>query len=763
MEKTCGEIITLIGGAAMTAIAAGFDRAIAAPRLGRASKTWMATVTPCDKTRQFDPAVMRAIMEWHNTADAETIVVLGITSEVPSFSVARRKLVAETALKNKNSLNIIIGPAMPHIDQTIDLTWHAEDVRGLLVIPPFHFNVCPAEGLAAYYSMLLDMVQRSISLCHIPQTSEVPINIQSLKNLQYDPRLADVENSSEDPGYTEIMKAFPELNMRSGTIENLEMVIENGVGTSSKGAMPSSANSAPRSPQYTVKVAIEEVAMDKLHDARKLIDGDAGGASYDATQEYIVSLETGGSQINLARRTSNSPMGRNPRLRRIPSGSTRSRSEAHSISRRSKLTRPKKGDSMTRIGARHAVGILFASLMLTSSLAAAQVLSPSGQRVTLPEAHADVVAYVQKFNAYPASWTALGKPSEAMAAIHIDAGAPLEALTVALQEDTETTAKVLSGANADSSGYPNPYQAITGFLKMPPGRNMGSTSGVAVDTKGHIWVAERCGANKCQDSPLDPIMEFDESGRFVKAFGAGMFVFPHGLYIDRHDNIWVTDPRAAGGKGAQVLQFDSSGKVLLRLGLAGVSAEGADTLLEPNAVIVALDGSIFVADGHTPNKPSRLVKFDAKGRFLKQWGGGAGGCPGQFNVPHALAMDSKGRLFVGDRGNNRIQIYDEEGILLDSWTQFGRPSGLYIDDHDTLYVADSESRTPEGYGHHPGWRRGIRIGSAVDGRVTTIITDSTPDPDKNDGSGAEGIWADSDGVIYAAEVLQKTVTRYEKK
>ncbi|WP_234685948.1 dihydrodipicolinate synthase family protein [Bradyrhizobium monzae] len=758
--------MTLIGGAAMTAIAAGFDRGTAAPRLGGASKTlyWMATVTPCDKIWQFDPAVMRAIMEWHNTADAETIVVLGITSEVPSFSLAKRKLVAETALKNKNGLNIIISPAMPHTAQTIDLTWHAEDVRGVLVIPPFHFNVCPAESLAVYYSMLLDAVQRSISLCHIPKTSEAPINIQSLKNLQYDPRLADVKNSSGDRGYTEFMKAFPKRNMRSGTIDNLEMVIENGVGTFSTGAMPSSASSAPRSPQYIVKTAIEEVAMDKLRDVQKSNDDDAGGTSYDATQEYVVSLEMGGSQINLARRTSNSPMGRNhSRVRRIPSGSTRSRSEARSISHWSKLARPKKGDSMARIGARHVVGILFASLMLKSSLAAAQVLSPSGQTVTLHRAaHADVVAYVQKFNAYPATWTALGNPSEALAAIHMDVGAPLKGLTVAVQGDTGTTAKVLSRANADSSAYPNPYQAISGFLKMPPGRNMGSTSGVAVDSKGHIWVAERCGANNCQDSPLDPIMEFDESGRFVKAFGAGMFVFPHGLYIDRHDNIWVTDPRAAGGKGAQVLQFDSSGKVLQRLGRAGVSAEGADTLLEPNAVIVASDGSIFVADGHTPNKPSRLVKFDAKGRFLKQWGG-AGGCPGQFNVPHALAMDSKGRLFVGDRGNNRIQIYDEEGILLDSWTQFGRPSGLYIDDHDTLYVADSESRTPEGYGHHPGWRRGIRIGSAVDGRVTTFITDSTPDPDKNDGSGAEGIWADSDGVIYAAEVLQKAVTRYEKK
>ncbi|MCP3380247.1 peptidyl-alpha-hydroxyglycine alpha-amidating lyase family protein [Bradyrhizobium sp. CCGUVB4N] len=414
---------------------------------------------------------------------------------------------------------------------------------------------------------------------------------------------------------------------------------------------------------------------------------------------------------------------------------------------------------MTGIAARHAFGILLAALMMTP-LAAAQVLQLPGQRTTLHrDACADVVVHVLKLDECRVSQTTLGKPTKALATIRIDAWRPPKAMSVAAQRDTGTTP---TSTNADPNGPPGPYQALIGFLKMPPGRTMGSTSAVAVDSKGHIWVAERCGGNNCQESSLDPIIEFDAGGRFVKAFGAGMFVFPHALYIDRDDNIWLADGRAAAGKGAEVVQFESTGKVLLRLGRAGVSAEGPDTLLEPSAVIVALDGSIFVADGHTPNKPARVVKFDAKGRFLKQWGS-IGGGPGQFNVPHALAMDSKGRLFVGDRGNNRIQIYDEEGILLDSWTQFGRPSGLYIDSHDTLYVADSESREPEGYGHHPGWRRGIRIGSAVEGKVITFIPDSTPDPDKKETSGAEGIWVDSDGVIYGAEVLQKTVARYTKK
>nr|QQZ51046.1 hypothetical protein JKL49_07675 [Phenylobacterium glaciei] len=156
-------------------------------------------------------------------------------------------------------------------------------------------------------------------------------------------------------------------------------------------------------------------------------------------------------------------------------------------------------------------------------------------------------------------------------------------------------------------------------------------------------------------------------------------------------------------------------------------------------MLVTKDGTIFVADGHTPNKgAARIVKFDKSGKFLKQWGGHGAG-PGQLEVPHTLAMDSKGRLFVGDRWNNRIQVFDQEGKLLATWDQFGRPSGMFIDRSDVLYVADSESRNPEGYGHHPGWARGIRIGSAKTGAVTAFIRDTEPNPDKAATSGAEGL------------------------
>ena len=385
------------------------------------------------------------------------------------------------------------------------------------------------------------------------------------------------------------------------------------------------------------------------------------------------------------------------------------------------------------------------------------------------ETYADVLAYVLKFNGFPAGPAELAHRGEALATIRIDAFKPTASLTGA-RFLASASAEPAAPALADqSASLPDPYVADAGFLKMPPGRTMGSSSAVATDSRGHIWVAERCGANDCAGSSLGPVMEFDAQGNFIKAFGRGMLLFPHGMFIDRQDHIWLTDghsqPSQSGqpGKGAQVFEFDASGKVLRTLGKPGVAVEGPDTFAEPNAVIVAPNGNIFVADGHTPGKgAARIVKLAPDGKFIKQWGG-HGAAPGQMDVPHTIAMDSRGRLFVGDRWNNRIQVFDQDGRLLAIWAQFGRPSGVYIDRADTIYVTDSESRNPVGYGHHPGWKRGIRVGSARTGAVTAFIPDTDPNPDKGSTSGAEGIWADGRGVIYGAQVEQKAVVRYVRK
>jgi len=191
-------------------------------------------------------------------------------------------------------------------------------------------------------------------------------------------------------------------------------------------------------------------------------------------------------------------------------------------------------------------------------------------------------------------------------------------------------------------------------------------------------------------------------------------------------------------------------------------------------VLIAPNGDIFVSDGHggdtittAAHSPTmgnaRVVKLDPNGRFLMQWGSHGSG-PGEFQTPHCLAMDSQGHLYVGDRWNNRIQEFDQNGKLLQIFTQFGRPSGIAIDKHDILYATDSESRTAPGqYGHHPGWKRGIRIVSVHDGIVTAFIPDTDPNPDAGSTSGGEGIGVDAKGVVYSAQVEQKAIVRYVHK
>ena len=322
------------------------------------------------------------------------------------------------------------------------------------------------------------------------------------------------------------------------------------------------------------------------------------------------------------------------------------------------------------------------------------------------------------------------------------------------------------GAHND---LPNPYALGVSWGQLPGGRKWGSTAGITVGPDGSIWAIDRCGVSgsrgtNCAGSPLDPILEFDPSGKFLKSFGHGLFVSPHKISVDRDGNLWVADNGMKDGQGQQVFKFDQNGKVLMTLGKAGVSGPGLDTFDQPTDVAVAPNGDIFVADGHggQPNNNARIMKFDAHGKFLKTWGKKGTGI-GEFDCPHTLAFDSQGRLFVGDRQNNRIQIFDQEGKFLAEWKQFGRPSGIYIDKNDVIYVADSESRNGQpGYGYNPGCRRGIRIGSAKDGSVKYFVSDAAPYAVADDSTGPEGITADSHGSMYGAEFTMD-VKKYVKK
>jgi streptogramin lyase len=310
---------------------------------------------------------------------------------------------------------------------------------------------------------------------------------------------------------------------------------------------------------------------------------------------------------------------------------------------------------------------------------------------------------------------------------------------------------VRSQPPADPNSAPNPNHEVAGWAKLPAGRSFGQVISVKPDRDGkHIWAFERCGGRFCTDSPLSPIMEFDANGKLVKNFGAGLFVFPHGLFIDKQDHVWVTDSDKALGKGEQVIEFTSEGNIILkRLGKAGVEGEGPDVFNKPTDVLVAPHDDIFVADGHGNH---RIVKFDPRGKFIKEWGTQGNG-PGQFATPHSLAMDSTGRLFVADRENNRVEIFDQDGKFLADWRQFGRPSGVFIDKHDTLYVTDAQSNDAT----NRGFKRGIRIGSAKTGVVTAFIPIAYPDTPTPQGTGresnlgAEGVAADDAGNVYGAE------------
>jgi streptogramin lyase len=324
--------------------------------------------------------------------------------------------------------------------------------------------------------------------------------------------------------------------------------------------------------------------------------------------------------------------------------------------------------------------------------------------------------------------------------------------------------------DATPNSQPNPYRTIENWFKLPAPRTWGSSSAVDIDRDGNIWVAERCGANTCAGKTDPPVLKFDATGKLLKSFGEGLFLFPHYLRIDPDGNIWVVDgiPPGAGasqanpGKGHQAIKFSPDGKVLMTLGKPGVPGDGPDTFNQPSAVAIAPNGDIFIADGHGGNSNARIVKFTKDGKFIKTWGK-KGTAHGEFDTPHALAFDSKGRLFVADRANDRIQIFDQEGKFLDEWKQFSRPSGLFIDKSDVIYVSDSESRERDGYGHHPGWKRGIRVGSAKDGTVTAFIPDTFPTPEQASTTGAEGVAADSSGAIYGAEVGQKDLKKYIRK
>jgi DNA-binding beta-propeller fold protein YncE len=307
----------------------------------------------------------------------------------------------------------------------------------------------------------------------------------------------------------------------------------------------------------------------------------------------------------------------------------------------------------------------------------------------------------------------------------------------------------------------NPYRVIRDWAHID-GRAWGGSNGVAIDRDGKtVWATDRCSPGTtpgCLGTNANPVHHFDESGKEIKSFGGGMFVWPHGIHVDRDDNVWVTDARAEQNKGSVVVKFSPDGRVLMTLGKPGVRGNPPEALTDPTDVVTdPRNGYVYIAESHTdvtdPNLVGRISVFNKSGKFLRTIGK-AGTGPGEFRTPHALEFDSKGRLIVADRHNHRIQILTKDGKFIAEYDDFGRTSGLAIDRNDVIYTADSESTERV----HPGWMRGIRIGSLKDGKVTIFVPPHKADT--SDGAMGEGIAIDAAGNIYTAEATLRGVTKY---
>ena len=307
---------------------------------------------------------------------------------------------------------------------------------------------------------------------------------------------------------------------------------------------------------------------------------------------------------------------------------------------------------------------------------------------------------------------------------------------------------------------PQPYRTTRDWGELPAGVPWAAVTAVELAPDGTIYVVHRCFANSCAARTEAPILKYNAAGKLVASWGQGMFVFPHGATVDREGNLWVTDARGQTGQGHQVFKFTPSGKVVMTLGKAGVSGSGPGLFDQPTDVVVAPNGDIFVTDSHRGGLNNRVVKYTRDGKYVKEWGQKGSG-RGELSEPHTIAMDSRGRLFVGDRENNRIQIFDQDGTYLDEWRQFGRPSGIFIAADDTIYVTDSESGPDTGAHELPGIKKGIRIGSAKDGSVTAFIEDM--ESTTADHSGAEGVGVDASGNVYGAVVRRQMLERHVRK
>ena len=339
-----------------------------------------------------------------------------------------------------------------------------------------------------------------------------------------------------------------------------------------------------------------------------------------------------------------------------------------------------------------------------------------------------------------------------------------------------TASTVFAGNIITGEGFDNPNPVVANnWGELPQGRIWGHTAGIDIDPiDGHIWAYERCAAGgnqragtgpvNCDTNPVDPIFKFDRNtGEILANFGAGIITTPHGIHVDSEGNLWVTDftNNAEQTKGQQVHKFSPDGELLMSLGTPGQRGNDGAHFNQPNDVVVAADGSIFVSDGHggqgmttleameegrQAGQTARIMKFDADGTFIKEWGQ-IGTAHGEFRTPHGLEIDSQGRLWVADRGNHRLEIFDLDGNYLESRYSYGRISGIFITDQDMVYAIDSES----GPINHINWTAGVRIGPLNEDSLVGFIPGYPIASRGYQSTAGEGVAVDQDGNVFVAE------------
>ena len=288
---------------------------------------------------------------------------------------------------------------------------------------------------------------------------------------------------------------------------------------------------------------------------------------------------------------------------------------------------------------------------------------------------------------------------------------------------------------------PLDYVAVANPLPVPDAAAMGASSDVAFDSKGHLYVLSR---------GTKPLTEFDENGKFIRAFGEGLFTRSHGIRIDKDGNIWATDVGAH-----TVMKISQQGEVLLTLGTKGKAGEwneaaGSQLFNEPNDIVFGANGDLFITQGHTPGAGKgdpRVLKFDKNGKFIKTWGG-KGTEPGKFDVAHGIAIDAKGLLWVTDRENQRIQIFDQDGKYIREVKYAGLPCSLDIGSQ-YMYMVNGFA--------------GQLLRMDLDGKVLAAVGKPGPAGSVGEFGEAHFIAVSPKGEIYVADSVNRAVQKFVKK